>query len=539
VDEVEVDEQQIRLTVFALTNYVIIPYLLEKRTRNITCNFLRCHDTIITYGSDICAIIYPEMATVTYPVKGMHCKACETLIDSAIGTLSGVGSARASLKDRSVTITSKKGKGLQSLPSEKTVDAALKELDYEVGYETEEIVTSDKFTWLVVLGVGAVIALVAYLFSVLKFDPLDSLATLQFGAAGFALVTGMVAGFSTCAALIGGLLGSVSAKYSEAHPELSAGQKFVPHLAFNGGRVVGFAVFGGLIGWAGRALAFAPAVTGTLSILAGLLMVVLGLQLTGLFPRLSVGVSLPRFLTRRITGGREDSSGAGSKYSHAGAVALGALSFLLPCGFTQTMQLYAVSTASPVQGALIMGLFALGTTPGLLTIGGLTSAINPNKTELGMRLFQALGAVVVAMALFTFSNGLALTGIPARLTELTSGQSPSAEGSSVAPSLGTTGADREQGINGEFALTYTKDEVLTGGNIQVKQGSKNKVTIHADVTAVGCMSAIMLPGLTDDGAKLLQQGKDVVIEFTASKKGTYNFTCAMGINFKGSRVTVT
>ena len=38
------------------------------------------------------------------------------------------------------------------------------------------------------------------------------------------------------------------------------------------------------------------------------------------------------------------------------------------------MQLYAMSTGSPITGALTMGVFALGTAPGLLGVG-LTSIV--------------------------------------------------------------------------------------------------------------------------------------------------------------------
>jgi sulfite exporter TauE/SafE len=65
----------------------------------------------------------------------------------------------------------------------------------------------------------------------------------------------------------------------------------------------------------------------------------------------------------------------GSEYSHKNSFVLGASTFFLPCGFTQAMQLYAMSSGNVFSGALIMGVFAVGTTPGLLSIGGLTSVL--------------------------------------------------------------------------------------------------------------------------------------------------------------------
>jgi sulfite exporter TauE/SafE len=72
------------------------------------------------------------------------------------------------------------------------------------------------------------------------------------------------------------------------------------------------------------------------------------------------------------------------------------------------MQLYAISTGSPIQGALTMGVFALGTTPGLLGVGGLTSII---KGEYSKLFFKTAGVIVVLLALFNVSNGLNLLGV--------------------------------------------------------------------------------------------------------------------------------
>jgi plastocyanin domain-containing protein len=42
------------------------------------------------------------------------------------------------------------------------------------------------------------------------------------------------------------------------------------------------------------------------------------------------------------------------------------------------------------------------------------------------------------------------------------------------------------------------------------------------------MSTIMIPGLFDKPL-LLQEGKQLVLEFTPKTAGTYQITCAMGI----------
>ena len=65
------------------------------------------------------------------------------------------------------------------------------------------------------------------------------------------------------------------------------------------------------------------------------------------------------------------------------------------------MQLYAVSSGGFIAGGLIMALFALGTAPGLLGLGGLTSFI---KGKFSGIFFKVAGIVVIAFSLFNLNN---------------------------------------------------------------------------------------------------------------------------------------
>ena len=66
------------------------------------------------------------------------------------------------------------------------------------------------------------------------------------------LLIGLAAGFSTCMALVGGLVLGISARFAENHPDATRVQKFRPHLFFNLGRIASFTLFGGLIGLFGK-----------------------------------------------------------------------------------------------------------------------------------------------------------------------------------------------------------------------------------------------------------------------------------------------
>src|SRR5205085_9452647 len=93
---------------------------------------------------------------------------------------------------------------------------------------------------------------------------------------GFVFLIGLVAAFSSCLAVTGGLLLAVAAKYSERHPNLDGLQKFKPTLYFNIGRVVSYTILGGAVGGLGSVFTLSQKGTGVLSIIASLIMIVLG-----------------------------------------------------------------------------------------------------------------------------------------------------------------------------------------------------------------------------------------------------------------------
>lgn len=68
------------------------------------------------------------------------------------------------------------------------------------------------------------------------------------------------------------------------------------------------------------------------------------------------------------------------------------------------MQLFALQSANPLQGALIMGAFALGTLPVLFGIGLGVKYIKDKLTLLN----PLIAALLVAFGLYTMLNGYGL-----------------------------------------------------------------------------------------------------------------------------------
>ena len=449
----------------------------------------------------------------TVPIKGMHCASCELLIANELESIPGVTSATASLKTNSATIASNSKIDYDQIVN--AVEAA----GYEVGEEDgkKPLLTRNERIWKdFLIGLFVVTGLV-FLFQVLGLDKILSSATGGGGSNGaMALIIGLTAGFSTCMALIGGLVLSVASKYAENHPTQTPFEKFKPHLFFNLGRILSFIVLGAAIGAIGSAFALKGTFLGLLTIAVGAVMLVLGLQLTEIFPRITRGLTLPSGLAKKLgIHTRKE-----REYSHKNAFLMGAATFFLPCGFTQAMQLLAVSTGNPLQAAVIMGAFAIGTTPGLLTLGGLTSVV---KGAFAQRFFRIVGVIVVAMALINFTNGFTLAGLNRFLD-------------SSKPMVNT--AVQQESSEGSVILntTFKLKEDIVPSTFTAKVGQKTTLVVDVKEDGQGCMSTIMIIGL-DDSPQYLKKGKKIELTFTASKPGTYTIACAMGVP-RGS-ITVT
>lgn len=444
------------------------------------------------------------MIEKTVPIKGMHCASCELLIAEELESIPGVASAQASLKSNLATIMS------AEQVSDKDIERAVQAAGYEVGYESEQrpFFSHNERVWKD-FAIGIIVVLGLYvLFQVFGIEKLTASTTTSSSTGTMALLVGLTAGFSTCMALIGGLVISVASKYAENHPTETALQKFRPHLFFNAGRIVSFIAFGAIIGAIGSAFALKGSLLGYLTIAVGMVMLILGLQLTEIFPRITRGLTLPSGLARKLgINNRKE-----REYSHKNAFLMGAATFFLPCGFTQAMQLLAVSTGNPLQAAVIMGAFAIGTTPGLLTLGGLTSVV---KGAFAQRFFRIVGVIVVAMALINFTNGFTLAGLNRFLD-------------SSKPMVNT--AVQQQSSEGSVVLntTFKLKEDIVPSKFTAKVGQKTTLVVDVKEDGQGCMSTIMIIGL-DDNPQYLKKGKKIELTFTATKPGTYTIACAMGV----------
>jgi sulfite exporter TauE/SafE/copper chaperone CopZ len=443
----------------------------------------------------------PPLTRLTVPIAGMTCRACEARVAKILVKLPGVADARVSLTRGTAQLLTSR-----PVPSER-IDSALASAGYHVGASVLPWISRDARVWRDVVIAAAVVAVVVVGASALGLGRLTERLGGGVGAPSLAVVlgVGIVASLSTCMALVGGLVLSLSARFASAHPDVSAGRRLRPQAMFNLGRVVGFAALGAGLGALGGVVGVSGTTVAVLTFAAAAVMAVIGVRLTGVSPRAArVSLTVPSRWTRWT-----DRAEARPTYRDATAVAFGAASFFLPCGFTQAVQVYALSTGSAVQAALVMGVFAVGTAPGLFGVGAVGALASGRAAP---HVFRAAGVAVLAFALVNVIGAI-------RILDPTGGS----------PSSGPPVATRSDNVVDD-GVTQVLSTVQSGGGYEPAAAAvyaDRPVRWEIESKGLSCASSMDLEAM-GLGIVDLTPGLNVV-EFTPSEPGTLVYTCRMGM----------
>jgi len=332
-----------------------------------------------------------EKQKYTFNLHGMHCHSCVILTEDAVKDIPGVTSAKSSLKHRTIELCG----DFQNKSQENIIQSLNTELEkhgYKVSTEkAKHFVKWSEFK--IAIPITIAFALLYVFLQKIGLVNLVNSSTVSYGTA---FVIGIIASLSTCMAVVGGLVLSMSASFAKE------GDKVRPQVMFHVGRLVSFFILGGVIGAIGSAFALGTIGTFTLGIIIGLVMLILGINLLDIFPwAKKLQPSLPKGLAKHAFNT--------SKLNHTlTPILVGIATFFLPCGFTQSMQVYTLSTGSFITGAMTMLSFALGTLPVLALLS--FSSFGIQKSSKSGIFFKSAGLVVILFALFNIINSLVVIG---------------------------------------------------------------------------------------------------------------------------------
>lgn len=326
-----------------------------------------------------------------FHVEGMTCASCAFFIEETLPGKAGVQMVKVDLKSCTAVVSGEFADEPAELAEKLT--KFIERNGYRLSPEKAEAKKNHR-EFLV-----AVPAALSFIIAFLLLQQLGLVNLVGSGSVsyGTAALVGLIASVSTCLAVVGGLVLSLSANAAKSHG------KWQSQAMFHVGRLGGFFILGGVIGMLGRVFQLGLVGTGVLGLVVAVVMLVLGLNLIDTFPGVARLVpKLPRAFAKHTS--------RASTSSHILAPLLvGVATFFLPCGFTQSMQVYTLTTGSFLTGALTMFFFAVGTFPVLaaLSFGAFEISHKPWKGT----FFKAAGIVVIALALFNAWNAFVVLGI--------------------------------------------------------------------------------------------------------------------------------
>ncbi|MDR3211706.1 MAG: sulfite exporter TauE/SafE family protein [Planctomycetota bacterium] len=422
-------------------------------------------------------------------VSGMVCPSCKERIEKRLGSEAGIFRAQASYKKNRLDLAYDPA----AISLEK-VGAILGEMEYRI----TQTISGNSLNWRSPLeAVGLLIGILG-LYIVGErlgiFEWLNIFPEAEAGM-GYGMVFGV--GLLTsahCLAMCGGINIS-QAGLGEGSRKGTAPSPFLSPLLYGVGRVTSYTIIGTLAGGLGSMISFSGNLRGAIEVLAGFFMVLMGLNMAGNFPWLRRLIpALPKIFS-------SNSSGQVNRRPFY----VGLINGLMPCGPLQAMQLYALSTSSPLQGGLSMFLFALGTLP--LTMGlGMTASL------LGRRFLNKavrVGAILVfLMGLGMLANGLRLVGF-------------------TTPGFSSVGEASEAVMREGWQQVDTDLSPTRYPAIRVRPGVPVRWNLRATPESLnGCNNRVFLPAFSIE--KKLSPG-DNLIEFTPEEAGVYPYTCWMGM----------
>lgn len=441
-------------------------------------------------------------------IEGMTCSGCEMRIERALRRMEGIMSARAEFGESRVYVTYDEGE-----ITLKAIIEAIEKLEYSVSLEGESRSAkakakesakdgSGKSSINQIIGIGIILfALYLIIRNTVGFNFIPEI-NQQMGY-GILFVVGMITSVH-CIAMCGGINLSQCVSYKFGQGGQGRLAKMKPSLMYNAGRVISYTIIGGIVGALGSVVSFSGTAKGTVAIISGIFMVIMGINMLNIFPWLrKFNPRMPKIFGSRIQAGE----------GKHGPFYVGLLNGLMPCGPLQAMQIYALGSGSALAGAMSMLMFSLGTVPLMFGFGAISSLLSSKSTHTMMKVSAILVAV---LGLVMVNRGLSLSGI------------------NVAYALGVSSSGNVAKIEGGYQVVTTKIESGSYSPIVVQKGIPVKWTIQADADKLnGCNNEIYIAKLNLQ--KKLAPG-DNIIEFTPQETGNMAYACWMGMIQSNIRV---
>lgn len=410
------------------------------------------------------------------PIYGMHCKACELLVESRVSELSWVQVKSISQTKNFIEVEVENEKDV------KKIKEIITSLWYEV--EKKQIRKNNFFDYIIIFLLFVLFWIVYFLFQDVDF--VKNIANVQNASLLVVILIWFVASLSSCLAVTGGIVLGFS-KYMDTSKNASSGLKI--QTKFHTGRILWFALGWWILGSIGWYFWSLGSLNTFLLFLAGIFMIYMWLHILNIIP--SLKISMPKIFGSKIL----------NMKNPALAPIIWALTFFLPCWFTQSMQVYAASSGNFLSWALIMWAFALGTMPVLFLLWFGSSYFKNKDFHYANKVIWVIVVYFWIFMLTGFNNLVALN-------------TPS----------DTQKIDMEN-ISFEQKTVLHNGWSLAEKEILLDAGKNYKLNIIPTKDGSGCMSTLTIPGI-DKTIHQVLAGKTIGIPIVNAKPGKYNIVCS-------------
>lgn len=392
-------------------------------------------------------------------ISGMSCAQCEKVVKKTLLQIEGVKSVSVSHQS-----------GIAYIKSDTKLEHShIKKLLNPLGYDIKNVGFDYKQSIILITGIALFIAF-QQIYGRLSFqiDPTQMSITLV-------ILYGLVSSLH-CVSMCGGLALSANLGLNNERTK-----QHITH--YQVGRIISYTVTGLILGYLGSWFEFSLSSQNTLKLMIGIWMVLLAVQSFGF-------IQLPKFNFR---------------FKNASnSLVIGLLNGLMPCGALQSIQLLALGSGDPIQGALVMFVFALTTAPALL-----------GMQWFGLRLGKVNHKLVRALSSFVI---------------LWMGLNMIMQNPAVSNTIQSIFVDKDQApiIDGVQRITLTIQEgryVLDYNTIQ----SDIPVELSFDHTQfLGCANPIILSFLDNQMVDVLKNPEPIV--FTMNEAQTLRIHCWMDMD---------
>lgn len=406
----------------------------------------------------------------------MHCARCKITLEKNLLKIKNIKEVEIASSSACLTY-------INTLNKKSIIDCVNK-----LGYYTkEEYITENKETleqniklkeFIIILITIVIILTISY--KILGFNIFNMIPTIDSKLTyGMLFITGLLTSFH-CISMCGAI--NMVAVINQ-----NTSKRLKSPIFYNLGRIISYTLLGAFTGLIGNIISINKTVMGIIIIMSAIIMFFMSLNMLGVLNLKNI--KIPR-----------------TKLKVKNPFVIGLLNGLMPCGPLQAMQVYALSTSSPIKGALSMLIFGLGTVPLMLTTG-IVLNITKGKTKV---LLNKIASVLILI--------LSITMLNRGLTSL--------EINIVTPSNNYTNYEKAT-LKKNYQVVKINLDYDNYKDILVQKDIPVKLIINVEKDKLtGCNNQILINkfGIQKD----LQEGENI-IEFTPSKLGNYSYTCWMNM----------